>query len=102
MSDKITESEVRHVARLSRLVLSDGEIEKFTRQLADVLDYFDKLNQLDVSSVRPMAHTLEMSNVLREDREVPGLTIDQVLDNAPDRDTPFFKVPKILGDGGSA
>jgi len=102
MAEKITESEVRHVARLSRLVLSEPEIKKFTRQLANVLDYFQKLNELNVYDVEPMAHAMDLSNVLRADQAKDGLSIDQVLANAPDQAPPFFKVPKVLGEGGSA
>ena len=102
MSDKITEQDVRHVAKLSRLKLDDDQIHDFTDQLASVLEYIDKLNELDVSEVEPMAHPTDMTNVLREDVPSEPLPVDAALQNAPASDPPYFKVPKVLGDGGSA
>lgn len=102
MSDRITEQDVRHVAKLSRLRLSDAEVAHFTEQLAAVLDYIAKLNELDVAGVEPMAHPLDLANVLRDDVEQPGIAVDMALANAPDRSPPFFKVPKVLGEGSGA
>jgi aspartyl-tRNA(Asn)/glutamyl-tRNA(Gln) amidotransferase subunit C len=101
-SKTITEADVRHVAKLSRLHVSDDEVHHFTEQLAAVLDYIGKLNELDVDAVEPMAHPLELVNVLRADREQPGMTTDSALANAPAKSPPYFKVPKVLGDGPSA
>lgn len=102
MAEKLTEEQVRHVAMLSRLKLSDPQIHAFAEQLSHVLDYMDKLNELDVEGVEPMAHPLEMTNKLRADEERAGLPNEQVLGNAPDADPPFFKVPKVLGEGSGA
>jgi aspartyl/glutamyl-tRNA(Asn/Gln) amidotransferase C subunit len=102
MPAKITEAEVRHVAKLSRLRLDDAAIHKMTGELSAVLDYVSKLAELDVTGVEPMAHAMELSNVLREDEPTPGLPIDQVLANAPDQSPPFFKVPKVIGEGSGA
>ncbi|GAB4196046.1 MAG: Asp-tRNA(Asn)/Glu-tRNA(Gln) amidotransferase subunit GatC [Phycisphaeraceae bacterium] len=98
----ITEADVRHVAKLSRLTLTDDEVHHFTEQLAAVLDYIGKLNELDVTDIEPMAHPLDLVNVLRPDEETPGMPTDQALANAPAKTPPFFKVPKVLGDGPSA
>lgn len=102
MSTKITETEVRHVAKLSRLKLDDAQIHHFTEQLAGVLGYIEKLNELDVEGVEPMAHPTDMTNVFREDIPSQPLSNDAALHNAPDAEKPYFKVPKVLGDGGSA
>ena len=99
---KITEDDVRHVAKLSRLRLSDEEIHHFTGQLEAVLGYISKLEELDVEGVEPMAHALDMYNVLREDVEQAGITVDDALKNAPAKDDVYFKVPKVLGDGSGA
>ncbi len=102
MPRKLTEDEVRHVARLSRLRLSDEEAHQFTGRLAAVLEYFSRLDELDVSNVEPMAHSMDVTNVLRPDVPAAPLPVEAALANAPDRDDPFFKVPKVLGDiGGS-
>ncbi len=98
----ITEADVRHVAKLSRLHVSEDDVHHFTEQLAAVLDYIGKLNELDVDGVESMAHPLELVNVLRADQERPGMSTDSALANAPAKTPPFFKVPKVLGDGPSA
>lgn len=98
----ITDEQVRHVAKLSRLKLKPEQIHHFATQLSAVLDYVSKLNQLDVRDVEPMAHAMDMTNVLRDDEPKPGLPVDVVLANAPDKSPPFFKVPKVLGDASSA
>ena len=98
----ITEDDVRHVAKLGRLHVSEEDVHHFTEQLAAVLAYIGKLNELDVDGVEPMAHPLELVNVLRADVEEPGMPTDSALANAPAKSPPFFKVPKVLGDGPSA
>ena len=102
MTAKLTEEQVRHVAKLSRLKLSDEQIAFFTSQLSAVLGYMEKLDELDLANVEPMAHPTDMTNRFRADEPKPGLSNDAVLDNAPAADPPFFKVPKVLGDGPSA
>jgi aspartyl-tRNA(Asn)/glutamyl-tRNA(Gln) amidotransferase subunit C len=102
MPDKLTEEQVRHVAKLSRLTLSDAEIRDFAGQLSHVLDYFSKLDELNVEGVEPMAHAQDLVNVLREDRETVSMPLEQVLANAPAKDPPFFKVTKVLGEGSGA
>lgn len=102
MTTQLTEPQVRHVAKLSRLKLSDEQIAFFSSQLSAVLGYMEKLNELDLTDVEPMAHPTDMTNRFRDDRPKPGLPNETVLQNAPAADPPFFKVPKVLGDGSSA
>jgi aspartyl-tRNA(Asn)/glutamyl-tRNA(Gln) amidotransferase subunit C len=102
MPEKLTDQQVRHVAKLSRLKLDAAQVRYFAEQLSDVLGYIDKLGELDVADIEPMAHPTNMTNRLRADDPVPGMPVDQALANAPDADPPFFKVPKVLGDAGSA
>jgi len=97
-SQELTEQQVRRVAKLSRLWLSDQEIHHFAEQLSGVLGYVSKLDELDVTDVEPMAHAMDVTNVLREDDPQGGMDEQTVLDNAPDKSPPFFKVPKVLGD----
>ena len=94
---KITLDDVKHVAKLSRLALDEGRLEKFVVQLGSILEYVAKINQVDVSGVEPMAHALPLHNVFREDVVEPSLPLEKVLQNAPDSDGPFFKVPKVIG-----
>lgn len=102
MTNPITEADVRHVAKLSRLKLSDAQLAHYTEQLAAVLGYMDKLGELDLDSVEPLAHPTEITNALRPDTTTDPIDTDAALANAPATDPPFFKVPKVLGDGGGA
>src|SRR5258706_8635245 len=93
----VSVEDVRQVARLARLALDEERLAKFTPQLESILEYVAKIREADVSGVPPMAHALPLANVLREDVVEPPLSIEQVLQNAPETDGRFFKVPKILG-----
>jgi len=97
---KIDIEQVRQVAKLSRLDLSENEISQFSTQLSAILEYVEKLNQLDTANVEPLAHCLPVNNCLRADEIKPSLGTGKTLANAPDKDEQFFIVPKIL-DGDS-
>jgi aspartyl-tRNA(Asn)/glutamyl-tRNA(Gln) amidotransferase subunit C len=94
---KISLDDVRHVAKLSRLALDEAHLTRLTGQLENILGYIAKIGQVKMDAVEPMAHALPLHNVLREDVVEPGLPLDKVLQNAPDTDPPFFKVPKVIG-----
>jgi len=102
MREKIDQSQVKKVAKLSRLDLSEAEIAEFTGQLSAILEYVEKMNQLDTSKVEPLAHCLPVSNVFREDFVKESLGTEKTLANAPEREGDFFKVPKILDDSSGA
>lgn len=102
MGKKIDESQVRKVAQLSRLELDEKEVEQFSGELSAIIEYIEKLNELDVDGVEPLAHCLEIHNVFREDVIKPSLDNEQAIANAPDRHDGYFKVPKVLDDGGGA
>ena len=93
----LTIEQVRHVARLARLALPEDKLQKLSGQLESILHYIEKINQVDTSGVEPMAHALPVKNVLRGDVPEPGLPIEAVLQNAPQTDGRFFKVPKVIG-----
>ena len=93
---KLNRKDVEHVALLSRLDLSENELDKFTGQLDAILEYIDVLNQVDTSAVEPMAHVLEIRNVMRSDEVQPSLPREAALQNAPDAEDGFFKVAKIV------
>jgi len=84
------------VSLLSRLELSDTEKELFAGQLSNIIEYTEKLNELDTSGVEPTAHILPMNNVFREDKLRNSLPQDKALRNAPDKEGGFYKVPKII------
>ena len=88
----ITEEEVGHIADLANLKLTEEEVEKFTRQLGDILDYFEKLDELDTENVVPTAYTIPMKNVLRDDEVKESMDKNKVLKNAPDQKKGQFRV----------
>jgi aspartyl-tRNA(Asn)/glutamyl-tRNA(Gln) amidotransferase subunit C len=102
MSTRIDEAQVRRVALLSRLELSDAEVAQFSTQLSAIVEYIEKLNELDTENVEPLAHCLPVHNVFREDVPRPSLSNDEALANAPEREGEYFKVPKILDDNSGA
>jgi aspartyl-tRNA(Asn)/glutamyl-tRNA(Gln) amidotransferase subunit C len=77
--------QVRKVARLARLELSEPDLVRMQQQLSAILDYVDQLNQLDTNGVEPLAHPLPVQNVFREDEEVPSLPVEAALQNAPNK-----------------
>lgn len=93
---KISKEMVRHIAMLSRLELKEEEIELYQDQLSRILDYVEKLNQVDTSEVEPTSHVLSLNNVFREDKVKVTLTREEALRNAPDGTDKFFRVPKII------
>jgi aspartyl-tRNA(Asn)/glutamyl-tRNA(Gln) amidotransferase subunit C len=98
----LSSKEVLKVGTLSRIRLTPEEVEKFSSQLSGILDYVDKLRELDTQGVEPLAHALPIHNVLRPDEPRPGLTSEQALAGAPQADGDFFRVPRVLDEGASA
>jgi aspartyl-tRNA(Asn)/glutamyl-tRNA(Gln) amidotransferase subunit C len=93
---KISKEEVEHVALLARLKFSESEKERFTTQMNGILDYMDKLKELDTSQVEPTFHAVAERNVFREDIVLSSFPQELSLSNAPDGDRGFFRVPKII------
>ncbi len=96
MAKLLTESDVRHIATLSRLQLSDNEIAMMTEELSAIVGYVDQLSEVDVEGVVPTAHAVEVQNVFRDDVVRDSIGADKALANAPEREETFFKVPKVL------
>jgi len=96
MDKKIDEAQVRKVAKLARLDLSEAEIEEFAGQLSAILDYVARMNELNTDGIEALAHCLPINNVFRDDVVKESLGTEKTLANAPQRDGAFFKVPKIL------
>ena len=98
MAASLSRDDVVHVARLARLALSDDEVERFTEQLAAVLEHAADVAGHDTAGVAPTAHPLDLVNVLRDDVPRPCLDRDEVLAMAPAVEDGRFRVPKILGE----
>lgn len=96
---KLTEKEVRYVADLANLRISDEELPKLARDLDGILEHMDKLNELDTSNVEPMAQVLYAAGeteTLRADRERPPLGNQLALANAPQKGAGYFKAPRVI------
>jgi aspartyl-tRNA(Asn)/glutamyl-tRNA(Gln) amidotransferase subunit C len=89
----IEREQLRHVAHLARLELSDDELERLGAQLNDIIDAVSKVSELDLSDVPATSHPLDVVNVWAEDEPRPCLSVDEALANAPERDGAYFKVP---------
>ena len=92
----LTEKEVEHVALLSRLEFSKEESKRFTEQLNQILDAFKELSELDTENVAPTTHVELLTNVFREDEPGESLPVEKVLECAPQKQTSFFLVPKVI------
>ncbi|WP_373529800.1 Asp-tRNA(Asn)/Glu-tRNA(Gln) amidotransferase subunit GatC [Nostoc sp.] len=92
----IDQEQVHKVANLARLELTPEEEKQFTTQLGDILDYIQQLNELDVTNVSPTTRAIDVSNITREDELQPYADRESILNNAPEQEGEFFKVPKIL------
>ena len=96
-SKKIDEKIVKYVAKLGRLSLSQEDVKEFSRQLSVILDYINKLNEIDTGNVEPTSHALsDIKNIFREDKVLKSLSQEGVLENAPKKIKEFFGVPKII------
>lgn len=95
----LSADDVRAIADLARLELSEADVAVYQQQLSDILDYFQKLQELDTSHIDPTSSVLPLSNVMRADEAGPALPLDEVIANAPDSDGEQFRVRAVL-DGG--
>ncbi len=93
---KISKEIAMHVAELSRLEFKEDELEKFTAQLGNILGYMEKLNELDTSHIEPTFNVLGLSTPLRDDVVKPCLSLNEALENAPQKEESFFAVPKFI------
>ncbi|MCA1010388.1 MULTISPECIES: Asp-tRNA(Asn)/Glu-tRNA(Gln) amidotransferase subunit GatC [Halobacillus] len=93
---RISKDEVKHVANLARLAITEDEADTFTKQLDDIITYAEQLNELDTEGVAPTTHVLDLKNVLRKDEPKEWLNKEDVLNNAPEHKDGQFKVPSVL------
>ncbi len=92
----VSKEEVKHIANLSRLILTDEELEKYTHDLSSIVDFANELSSIDVENVKPTAHILDIKNVFRKDVEQPSFDRDEILKNAPSKDAGCISVPKVV------
>jgi aspartyl-tRNA(Asn)/glutamyl-tRNA(Gln) amidotransferase subunit C len=94
----LSHEEVRRIAELAKLDLTEEEVALYAGQLSNILDYFQKLQQVDTSHIEPTASVLPLKNVLRPDVATPPLPPEQVLANAPDAEGNLFRVSAVLDE----
>ncbi|TMN22790.1 Asp-tRNA(Asn)/Glu-tRNA(Gln) amidotransferase subunit GatC [Lentibacillus cibarius] len=95
MSD-ISTDQVKHVANLARLAVTEEEADMFAKQLSSIIDYAEQLNELDTTNVEPTTHVLDLKNVMRNDEPKDWISKEDALQNAPDKQDGYFRVPSIL------
>jgi len=94
----VDKNEILKIASLAKLKFNDDEIEKFTYQFNEILNYINKLNEINTDNVEPLSHPLEINSVMRNDELKISISTNKALMNAPDKDDRFFKVPKVIKD----
>ncbi|CCJ33863.1 MULTISPECIES: Asp-tRNA(Asn)/Glu-tRNA(Gln) amidotransferase subunit GatC [Caloramator] len=92
----VDKSQVDYVAKLARLEFSEEEKEKFVGDFNKILQFVEKLNEIDTENVEISISSYPMFNALREDEVKPSLSLDEVLLNAPDKENGYFRVPKVV------
>lgn len=92
----VTLKEVKYIADLARLELTNNELEEYTFQLNKILEYVEKLNKVNTENIEPLSHPIEAVNIFREDIVKSSINREDALKNAPSKDEEFFKVPKVI------
>ena len=93
---RITPEQVQHVARLARLEIDGDAVQKLAEQLATILDYVNKLEEVDTRGVSPTSHAIALTNAFRDDVVRASLPREEALENAPSREAGSFVVPKVI------
>ena len=92
----ISSKEIEKIAQLAHLKLNDEEKEQLAEEVGKILDYVNKLNEVNTDNVLPLSHTVEIKNVFRPDEVKPSLSRKEALKNAPRKNEKFFRVPKVV------
>ena len=93
---KISAEEIKKIALLSRLEIKATQVDSVGKQLNDILSYMDLISQVDITDVEPTGHAVSMRNVMRDDVPQPSLPNEKALQNAPEQEDGYFKVPKLI------
>jgi len=92
----VSKKEVSYIANLARLNLKDEEVERLAKDMSRILEYIDLLNEVDTENITPLEHVTELTTPFREDKAETPLDHDLALKNAPDADSDYFRVPKVI------
>lgn len=93
----ITKNDILKVAALARLDLTPEELDRFSKDLAQILTYVEQIQKVDTEGIVPQSQFIKAENVFRSDSIRPSLPRSEALANAPDRDEEYFRVPRVLG-----
>lgn len=92
----LTPEEVRHIAQLARVAVTDEDVERFRVQLSQILEHFEALGELQTADIPPTAFAVQLENVMRADEASPSYPTEEVLANAPQRDEEYIRVRAVL------
>jgi aspartyl-tRNA(Asn)/glutamyl-tRNA(Gln) amidotransferase subunit C len=92
----VSKKEVSYIANLARLNLKDEEVERLAKDMNRILEYIELLNEVDTENIAPLEHVTELTTPFREDKAEKPLNHDLALKNAPDADSDYFRVPKVI------
>ncbi len=92
----VSKEDVKHIANLARLEISEKELDKYTEDLSNIVDYATTLSNIDVSGVDPTNHILDIKNVFRKDEVKNSYDREEILKNAPDKQAGCISVPKVV------
>ena len=92
----VSKEDVKHIANLSKLNLTDEELDKYTTDLSNIVDFANELSNINVDGVKPTAHILDIKNVFRKDEVDASYDREEILKNAPSRDAGCISVPKVV------
>jgi aspartyl-tRNA(Asn)/glutamyl-tRNA(Gln) amidotransferase subunit C len=98
----LSRQDVAKVGMLAKLALSDAELDSMTSELSKIVGFVSLLDELDTTSVEPLAHPLDTQNIFRDDVPAPSLSTAEALQSAPRHDGQYFLVPAVLGESGAA
>ena len=92
----VSKEDVKHIAKLSKLNLTEKELEKYTNELSSIVDFANELSNISVEGIKPTAHILDIKNVFRKDEVQPSYDREEILKNAPSKDAGCVSVPKVV------
>ena len=99
-NSKLTDAEVRHIALLARIGMTDEDVDNMRHDLSNIMDQFDVLNQVDTDGVEPTGHSVDVTSVMREDTARASLPKEDVLANVPNREGDRIRVKAVLDNSG--
>ncbi|HCI72155.1 MAG TPA: Asp-tRNA(Asn)/Glu-tRNA(Gln) amidotransferase GatCAB subunit C [Balneola sp.] len=92
----VSEKDVRYIANLARLQVTNEEARSYAKDMSSILEYMDLLNEVDTSNIEPLEHVIDLESRFRKDEAKEPLSHEDALKNAPDADSDYFRVPKVI------